>query len=129
MVTVRTEDLSYKKRCYVQALRHAGWTYDQIAKNQGISMSTVWKICHSPATSHRKGQCGREIKINTPTPCRLVFTVTMKTENRHKTFPEIAQIACVETYSVKLSASFAKGEYHPWSAGKKLYFNKKNKFK
>lgn len=130
MVTVRTEDIDYKQRCYVQALRFsAGWTYDRIAKDQNLPLSTVAKICKGPATPQRKNRCGRKIKIDTPTRRLLVFTATKDAEHRQKPYEEIAKIVGVEASNKTLREAFAKEGYHRRSARKKPFLNYEKKSK
>ncbi|KAH0604922.1 uncharacterized protein H6S33_006590 [Morchella sextelata] len=120
MVTVRSDDIEYKQRCYVQALRFsAGWTYDRISKDQNLPLSTVAKICNTPATPKRKNRCGRKIKIDTPTHRRLVYVATLNAENRRKPYADIAQLVGVEADSKTLQEAFAKEGYHRCSARKK----------
>jgi hypothetical protein len=125
MVTVRTADVSYGKRCYIQGLRKAGWTYEKIAKDQSMPRSTVAQICAAPATPQRKNKCGRKIKIDTPTRRRLVFTATLNAENRRKTMSEIAQL-CDLGFHVSektLRQAFAKEGYHRRTARKKPFLD------
>lgn len=109
MVTVQSDDIDYKQRCYVQELQFStGWTYDRIAKDQNLPLSTVAKICNSPATPGRKNRCGRKIKIDTPTRRRLVYTATLNAENRRKPYSEIMQLIGLEADKKTLRDAFAK---------------------
>lgn len=82
------EHASYKKRCYVQALRFsAGWTFRKIAEYQGLSPSTVYEICNAPATPKRGH---RPFSIDTPTRRRLVATATSSAVHRRMPLHEIA---------------------------------------
>lgn len=123
MVTARTEDVSYGKRCYIQGLRHAGWTYDRTARDQNLPRSTVWRICHTPATAKRKGKRGRKVKTDTPTPRHLVLTATATAETRQKPFIEIAQEIGITASASVLRTAFAEEGYCRRVARKKPYLD------
>lgn len=124
MVSIRTEDVSYKQRCYVQALRNnAGWTFQRIARDQGLALSTVYGICSGPATPQRVGKCGRKVKIDTPTRRRLVFAATSTAENRRKPYSEVANEMGIEASDKTLRTAFAKEGYHRRIARKKPFLD------
>ena len=66
MPLVKVRETSYKKACYVQALHfRAGWTYQRIAENQNIRLSTVDNIYNAAAMP--KKHKGRPVLINAST--------------------------------------------------------------
>jgi hypothetical protein len=97
MVAIKTAEISYKQRCYVKCLRfESGWIYAKIAVDQNLSISTLFDICHKPTTPQKKK--GRPFSIDTPTRRRLVYTATLNTENRRKSYTAIAEICEVNAY-------------------------------
>lgn len=122
-VPTRTEDISYRKRCYVQALRYAGWTFQQIADDQALAVSTVYGICNSPATPQREGRCGRPLILDTPTRRQLVFAATATAESRRKPWSDVAEEIGIRVSAKTLRAAFAKEGYHRRVARKKPFLN------
>jgi hypothetical protein len=120
MPAVKTQETTYKQRCYLQALRHAGWTFARIARDQNLGITTVQRICSQPVTTHRK-RTGQPPKIDTPTRRRLVFTAILNAENRLKTYKDIAEICGINANERTLRNTFEKEGYHCRIARKKVF--------
>jgi len=96
MPPIKTHEISYKIRCFIQALRFkAGWTYEQIAENHGLSVSSiVWDIWHTP-TIRKKGK-GRPVILDTLKRRRLVTTATQDAEHWQMLSRHIADICDIQ---------------------------------
>lgn len=128
MPQVKTQETPYKKRCAVQALRFsAGWSYPRIAQDQNLAVSTVWDICHAPATPKKRK--GRPFSIDTPTRQRLVATATQNSLHRQMPLPDIAEICGVRASERTLRKAFAREGYHRRKARKKPFLNAETKEK
>ena len=120
MPPIKTHETSYKIRCFVQALRfEAGWTYAQIAENQRLGVSTVWDICHAPATPKKRK--GRPLTIDTPKRRLLVATATQDAEHRQMSYRDIADICGIRAGDKALRKAFALEGYHRRKARKKPF--------
>ena len=128
MTRVGTEDLSYKQRCQIQCLRaDAGWTFERIAEKYGISVSTAWRVCNGPATPRKRGK--KPLKIDTPLRKRLVYEATLNSENRNKSYSEIAAMIGLQASEKTLRAAFAKEGYNRRIARKKPYLDATRRMK
>jgi hypothetical protein len=122
-VSIHTENVSYRKRCYVLTLRHAGWTFQRSANDQGLAVSTVYGICNSTANLQREGRCGRHVIIDTPTRRMLVFEATCTAESRRKPLSDIDQEISIQVSVKTLREAFTKEGYHRRVARKKPFLN------
>lgn len=128
MVAIKTAETSYKQRCYVKCLRfESGWIYAKIAANQNLSISTVFDICHRPTTPQKKK--GRPFSIDTPTRRQLVYTATLNSENRRKSYSEIAEICGVDASEKTLRKAFTLEGYGRRIARKKVFLKAETKEK
>jgi len=119
-------DTSYKKRCFVQALRfRAGWTYREIAADQNLGLSTVHDICQAPATPKKRK--GRPFSIDTPTRRRLVATATFSAANRRLTYSEVADLCGIQASEKTLRKAFSLEGYHRRKARKKPFLDERTK--
>jgi len=126
MPPIKVSEISYKKRCYVHALRfRAGWTYQRIAEDQNIGLSTVHDICHAPATP--KKQKGRPFSIDTPTRQRLVATATQSDAHRRMTLMEIADLCGVQGHKKTIRKAFSLEGYSRRVARKKPLLHQRQK--
>ena len=101
----------------VQALRfEAGWTYQRIAENQNLAITTVSDICHAPATP--KKRIGRPFSITPTTRRVLVATATRDAQHRQMTLADIADICGVRASEKTLRKAFALEGYHRRKHGK-----------
>ena len=119
-------DTSYKKRCYVHALRfRAGWTYQQIAEDQNLGLSTVHDICKAPATPKKRK--GRPFSIDSPTRRRLVATATMSSAHRRMPLMEIAELCGVQASEKTIRKAFSLEGYSRRVARKKPFLEERYK--
>jgi len=128
MPPIKTHEASYRQRCAVQALRFsAGWTYQRIADDQNLGVSTVWDICHAPATPKKRK--GRPFSIDSPTRRTLVATATRDSTHRQMPFTHIADICGVQACERTLQKAFALEGYHRRKARKKPFLKAEQKEK
>lgn len=126
MPVVNAPDTSYKKRCYVQALHfRAGWTYQKIAADQGLSLGTVHNICKGPATPKKRK--GRPFSIDTPTRRSLVATATMSSAHRRMPLMEVAELCGVRGSERTIRKAFSLEGYSRRVARKKPFLEERHK--
>ncbi|PUU78255.1 hypothetical protein B9Z19DRAFT_910213, partial [Tuber borchii] len=87
----------------------AGWTYRRIAEDMGLSLTSVYRICESPATP--KKRTGRPFSLDTPTRQRLVTTATASAVNRRLSFTEIAKLCDIQASEKTLRKAFKMEGY------------------
>lgn len=127
---IKTFEVSYKQRLYIQDLRFkCKWTLQKIAQHQGVSVSTVWRICRpgNPATPKKKK--GRPIKLSSPIRCSLIQHATLNAENRRKPLRQIAYECGIKAGDEALRKAFHLEGYGRRIARKKVLLKPETKAK